>query len=99
MSSLCQDALLVRMMFDYGLITGPAIIDWADAQILALDSPMPKLLELSTTPVSRTADLLSHLSALADDADYWEAFRVVLAFLYERIASRPESTERFASEV
>src|SRR2546425_5390685 len=99
MNSLCQDAQRVSLMFQFGLIRGQAVVDWADSQIIALDSPPPTLIELSTTPISRTADLLSHLGALASGADYWEAFRMVLGLFYQRVASHPERTGRLASEL
>jgi hypothetical protein len=83
MNPLSKDAKRVSLMLQYGFMTSQAVVDWADAQIVALDSP------LAATPVSRTADLLSHLAALASDAEYWEAFRVILGSLSERLASRP----------
>src|ERR1043166_1880954 len=97
--TLGQDAQLIRLLFEYGLTKGENIIRWADAQIVAHASPPQALIELSMTPVSRTGDLLSHLNTLAGKADYWEPFNALLGLLYERIASRPESTDRFASEV
>jgi|ERR1044071_211725 hypothetical protein len=99
MSLDSDNALLVQLLFDFGLIDGPAVIDWADAQIVALASPPSRLIELSTTPVARTADLLSHLSALALGADYWDAFRALLGLLYEGIALHPERTQLFNNEV
>src|SRR6266404_4133567 len=90
MKSLSQDAQCLWLMLEHGLATGKDVVDWADSHISALDSPPPALLDLAVTPISRTADLLSQLSALAAGADYWEAFRVVLGLEYDRITSGSE---------
>jgi len=62
--------------------------------VSALDSPPPALLELAVTPISRTADLLSQLSALAAGAGYWEAFR--LFWDWNTTASLPAQTTFYA---
>ena len=99
MPSLAQDAQLLKLLFQYGLIPSHAIINWADAQIISLSSPPAQLIELSTTPDSRTADLLSHLGALAADADYWEAFRAVLGFVAEAVSSHRETAVQSANKL
>jgi hypothetical protein len=87
----------MSLMLQYGLTTGSGVVQWADAQIIALDSASGSLLELSTTPPSKTGDLVSHLRVLASGADYWSAFRAVLGPLHDHIASNPSRAEYFAN--
>ncbi len=86
-------------MLQYGLASGIDVVKWADSQIIALDSPPGSLIDLSMTPTGQSADLLSHLRALASGADVWAAFRAVLGPLHDYVAARPSQAEDFAYEL
>ena len=96
---LCQDAQRMSFMLQYGLASGVDVVKWADSQIIALDSPPGTLIDLSMTPPGQTADLLSHLRALASGADIWAAFRAVLGLLHDYVVSRPSQAEHVANEL
>ena len=89
----------MSFMLQYGLASGVDVVKWADAQIIALDSPPGSLIDLSMTPTGQTADLLSHLRALASGADIWAAFREVLGPLHDYVGSKPSQAEDVACEL
>lgn len=99
MPPYAQDAKRLSLLFDYGVATDREVIEWADSQIVALDSPPDALMQLAVTPPTKTADIITHLHTLSAEAEFWPAFRAVLARLHDHVASRPADAERIANDI
>ena len=92
-----SDALRVSLLFDYAVIKPTDVTEWADAQIIALQSVPDRLIELSTTPPDRTADIVSHLHELGQGGNFLQAFRACLGELHQYLVSSPHECERIAN--
>lgn len=99
MSAIAQEAQRLSLLFEIGVIDAGSVIDWADSQIVAVDSPPIPLIELSATSSERVGDIISHLHALARGADFWRAFRSALSTLHGHVSAHPSDTERIAGEL
>ncbi len=99
MPPYAQDAKRLSLLFDYGVAAEREIIEWADSQIVALDSPPDALLQLAVTRPTDTAALITHLHTLDTEAEFWSAFRAVLARLHEHVLANPTDAERIANAI
>ena len=99
MQSIAQDAQRVSLLFQYGVLDASAVIAWADAAIVQMDSPPDSLLELSTTAPDKTADVLSCLHRLSSDAEFWSALRSAIPQLRDFVASHPDHAESIANHL
>ena len=99
MSAIAQEAQRMSLLFEIGVIDAGSVIDWADSQIVAADSPPTSLIELSTTSSERVGDIISHLHTLAQGADFWPAFRSALSTLHEHVSTHPNDAGRVAGEL
>ena len=96
MQSTPQDAQRVSLLFQYGVLDASAVIGWADAAIVQMDSPPDALLELSATAPEKTADVLSCLHCLSSGAEFWPALRSAMPQLRDFVVSHPERAESIA---
>jgi|ERR1051326_4791559 hypothetical protein len=99
MESIAQDAKRMSFLFHYGVLDGLAVIAWADAAIVQMDSPPDALLELSTTAPEQTADLLSYLDRLSSGAESWSALKSAIPRIRDFVASRPDRAEAIANQL
>jgi hypothetical protein len=68
--------ILLRLQF--GLVSGEDIINWADSEIVRLDSPPEELIDLATSNASQIDEHLSYLNALAQGAEFWNAAKTLI---------------------
>ncbi|HLX70536.1 MAG TPA: hypothetical protein VKV04_12995 [Verrucomicrobiae bacterium] len=94
-----QDAKRLSLLFDYGVAAAREVIDWADSQIVALDSPPDALMQLAVTRPDDTGAIISHLHALSTEAEFWSAFRAVLGRLHRHVVSHPDDAARIATHL
>ena len=87
------------MLIQYGVLDASAVIAWADAMIVEMETPPDSLLELSTTAPDKTAEILSCLRRLSTGADFWTAFRSALPMLRDYVASHRDRAESIASHL
>jgi hypothetical protein len=99
MPPYAQDAKRLSLLFDYGVATDREVIEWADSQIVALDSPPDALMQLAVTRPTDTASIISHLHTLSTDAEFWPAFRAALARIYQHVVAHPTDAERIANDI
>jgi trans-aconitate methyltransferase len=99
MPPYAQDAKRLSLLFDYGVATDREVIQWADSQIVALDSPPDALIQLAVTRPTDTAAIISHLHTLSAEAEFWPAFRAALGRLHDHVVSRPADAERIANDI
>lgn len=94
-----QDAKRLSLLFDYGVATEREIIEWADSQIVVLDSPPDALLQLAMTRPTDTAAIISHLHTLSAEAEFWSAFRAALVRIHRHVVTQPSDAERLANDI
>jgi hypothetical protein len=89
----------LSLLFGYGVATHREVIEWADSQILALDSLPDALLQLSVTPAGDTAAIMAHLLALSAEAEFWPAFRAALARVHAHVVAHPQDAAQIAHKI
>ncbi|MBI3880757.1 MAG: hypothetical protein HY301_11955 [Verrucomicrobia bacterium] len=99
MPPYAQDAKRLSLLFDYGVATDREVIEWADSQIVTLDSPPDALMQLAVTRPTDTAAIISHLHTLSAEAEFWPAFRTALARLHQHVLAHPDDAERIANDI
>ena len=99
MQSISQEAQRLNLLFQYGVLDATAIISWADAAIVRIESPPDSLLELSIAPPGKTEDILSCLNLLSTGAEFWSALRSVIPRLRDFVASHPDRAESVANHL
>lgn len=99
MPQLAHEAKRLSLLFNYGVATEREIIEWADSQIVALDSPPDALLQLASTRPNDTAAFISHLHTLSAGAEFWPAFRAAMARLHQHVVAHPADSARIANEI
>jgi hypothetical protein len=99
MPPYAQDAKRLSLLFDYGVAAVREVIDWADAEIVALDSPPDALIELASTRPTDAAAIISHLHTLSEGAEFWPAFRAALARIYQHVVAHPGDAGRIANDI
>jgi trans-aconitate methyltransferase len=99
MPPYAQDAERLSLLFHYGVASDREVIEWPDAQIVALDSPPDALMQLAVTRPGDTAAIMSHLHTLSADAEFWPAFRAALARIHQHVVAHPGDAERIANDI
>ncbi len=99
MHPITQDAQRINLLFHYGVFAADAVIGWADAKIVELNSPPDSLLDLSMTAPDKTADIDSCLNRLGSGAEFWSALRSAIPQIREFIASHPDGVESIANHL
>lgn len=94
-----QDAKRLSLLFDYGVASEREVIEWADSEIAALDSPPAVLIDLAVTNPTDTAAIMSHLHTLSEGAEFWPSFRAALARVYQHVVTHPADAERIANDI
>ncbi len=89
----------MSLFFQDGVFDGSAIIAWADAMIVEMETPPDSLLELSTTASEKTADILSCLNRLSAGAEFWKAFGSVMPLLREYLSSHRDRAKNIATQL
>src|SRR5688572_13225239 len=99
MPPYAQSAKRLSLLFDYGVATEREVIEWADSQIVALESPPEALMELAATRPTDAAGMISHLHSLSAQAEFWPAFRQAMGRLYEHLVAHPDDAARIANNI
>ena len=99
MQSITQDAQKVSLLFQFGVLDASAVIAWADTAIVQMEPPPDALIELSTTPPDRTADILSCLHRICSGAEFWPALRSTLPHIREFILAYPDRAAAIANDL
>jgi len=93
------EANRIRLLFFFGVVTPEQVIAWSNAQIEALADPPTALFELSSTCPSNTGGIITNLTALSCDGDYWKSLRAAMPQIYEHVEAHPDDAERLANEL
>jgi hypothetical protein len=83
MKPYAQEAEVLRLLLNYGFISGNDIITWTDQTIMSETEIDQNLIEVSTMPPDKTSDISSKLSEIAVGADSFEALRTAFGRMYD----------------
>jgi len=98
MSTISQEAEVLRLLFDHGFVTTADIIARADELIVSESELDDNLLELSTIAPDKTTAIYAKLMEMAQGADKPAALATALGRMYEPASKMaPEELTKFAA--
>jgi len=97
MSTLNENAALLRLGLLHGYVSVQEAVEWADAEIAAAEHPHPALIEVSTGERRSPADLAAELAPLAAAGEGLEIIDRVLGLMYRALSRDPGLARRIAS--